>query len=183
MTRRRNLLLAAGAAIVAAVTAATAVVVTSSIPHGSVNAPGVSVAVSGLPDPALTPGSLNPDVTQATIGTTICVPGWTATIRPPASFTDALKKQQMANSYHRPGTAKDYEEDHLEPLEVGGHPRDPLNLWPEPRTGMWPASKKDQLENVLKKDVCNGTITLAVAQQAIRFDWTKAYVMYVGGHA
>src|SRR5215510_5854842 len=31
---------------------------------------------------------LNPAVTQATIGTTICVRGWTATIRPPPSYTD-----------------------------------------------------------------------------------------------
>ena len=30
----------------------------------------------------LTPGVVNPDVTQATIGSTICVSGWTSTIRP-----------------------------------------------------------------------------------------------------
>lgn len=40
-----------------------------------------------LPDPQLTPGVTNPDVTQATIDKTICVPGWTKTIRPPASYT------------------------------------------------------------------------------------------------
>ena len=32
---------------------------------------------------ALTPGMLNPEVTPATIGSTICVHGWTQTIRPP----------------------------------------------------------------------------------------------------
>ena len=41
--------------------------------------------------PMLTPGALNPDVTQVNIHSTICVPGWTATIRPPPDYTDALK--------------------------------------------------------------------------------------------
>ncbi|MBV8598859.1 MAG: hypothetical protein JO017_08565, partial [Actinobacteria bacterium] len=36
-----------------------------------------------LASPTLTPGATNPDVTQATIGSTICVRGWTATVRPP----------------------------------------------------------------------------------------------------
>ena len=44
-----------------------------------------------VPNPELTPGALNPAVTQATIGSTICVPGYTKTIRPPVSYTDALR--------------------------------------------------------------------------------------------
>ena len=44
-----------------------------------------------LPDQACTPGARNPAVTQATIRTTICKPGWTATIRPPASVTGKEK--------------------------------------------------------------------------------------------
>jgi hypothetical protein len=48
-----------------------------------------------LPDPTITPGVLNPNVRQATIGKTICKSGWTATIRPPVSYTNALKIQQM----------------------------------------------------------------------------------------
>ena len=42
-------------------------------------------------DPVRTPGVLNPNVTQATIGSTICVPGWTRTVRPPVEYTNALK--------------------------------------------------------------------------------------------
>jgi len=30
------------------------------------------------------------------------------------------------------GQAANYEEDHFIPLEVGGNPEDPGNLWPEP---------------------------------------------------
>jgi hypothetical protein len=48
-----------------------------------------------LPDPTRTPGALNPDVTQTTIGTTICVRGWSRTIRPPQQYTSALKRQQL----------------------------------------------------------------------------------------
>jgi hypothetical protein len=49
-------------------------------------APPTSCAARGaLPDPACTPGALNPDVTPATIGATICMSGWTATVRPPTT--------------------------------------------------------------------------------------------------
>jgi hypothetical protein len=34
---------------------------------------------------------LNPAVTQETIATTICVPGWTKTVRPSARYTAAIK--------------------------------------------------------------------------------------------
>ena len=39
----------------------------------------------------LTPGVLNPDVTQATIRSTICRSGFTRTIRPPVGYTNELK--------------------------------------------------------------------------------------------
>jgi hypothetical protein len=48
-----------------------------------------------LPDPACTPGVTNPNVRQGTIGSTICVSGWTATVRPPTSYTNPLKTQQI----------------------------------------------------------------------------------------
>jgi hypothetical protein len=41
-----------------------------------------ALAQSVLPDPARTRGPLNPMVTQATIGSTICFRGWTQTVRP-----------------------------------------------------------------------------------------------------
>src|SRR5689334_838052 len=40
--------------------------------------------------------ALNPAVTQATIHATICVSGWTATVRPPSSYTSELKVEQLA---------------------------------------------------------------------------------------
>src|SRR5437660_7447025 len=51
------------------------------------------------PDPATTPGVVNPDITQGNIGETICNPNWsTKSIRPPVSYTNHLKVQQLAAS-------------------------------------------------------------------------------------
>ncbi|MGW4135214.1 hypothetical protein ACWELV_00120 [Streptomyces mirabilis] len=68
----------------------------------------------------------------------------------------------------------DYEEDHLVPLELGGAPRDPSNLWPEPHYGTKTAYTKDGTETKLKNAVCNGTITLSAARSAIKNNWTTA---------
>ena len=65
-----------------------------------------------LADPLRTPGVLNPDVTQATIGSTICVQGWTRSIRPPTEYTNALKLRQMG-SYGETGPPSAF---HLPPL-------------------------------------------------------------------
>jgi hypothetical protein len=77
-----------------------------------------------LPDPTRTPGALNPEVTQATIGSTICVRGWTRTIRPPQSYTSALKRQQLREFGYSDRRMSDFEEDHLVPLALGGAPYD-----------------------------------------------------------
>jgi hypothetical protein len=47
-------------------------------------------------DPVRTPGVTNPDIMQDNIGETICNPGWsTKSIRPPASYTNILKVEQI----------------------------------------------------------------------------------------
>src|SRR2546430_13662847 len=76
-----------------------------------------------------TPGVLNPDVTQATIGSTICVHGWTKTIRPPTDYTNALKVRQM-REYGVGGSPSDHQEDHLISLQLRRHHTDPRNLSP-----------------------------------------------------
>ena len=136
-------------------------------------------AVVLLPDPARTPGATNPAVTPATIHTTICVPGWTATVRPPAAYTTGLKRRQLAAGYTYRGdtSLRDYEEDHLIPLELGGAPSSPLNLWPQPYAGTG-ARVKDKIENRLHTLVCAGHVGLVVAQRAIAVDWWAAYHAY-----
>ena len=107
-----------------------------------------------------TPGVLNPDVTQATIASTICKSGWTKTIRPPTDYTNALKLKQM-REYGVGGSPTQYQEDHLISLELGGHPTDPRNLWPEPYPR---AAEVDSVENELNAKVCAGTMSLSDAQ-------------------
>jgi hypothetical protein len=117
-----------------------------------------SVSATVLPR---VPGVLNADVTQATIGSTICVRGWTATIRPPVDLTNALKAKQM-RAYGLTGPLSAYQEDHLISLELGGDPTDPRNLWPEPYPR---AADVDKIENELNAKVCSGKLSLADAQQ------------------
>jgi hypothetical protein len=104
-----------------------------------------------------TPGVVNPDVRQGTIGQTICVRGWTRTVRPPTDYTSELKVRQL-REYRLGGEPSGYQEDHLISLELGGHPTDPRNLWPEPLPH---AAEVDKVENELNALVCSGKITLA----------------------
>jgi hypothetical protein len=107
-----------------------------------------------------TPGVLNPDVTQVNIASTICKPGWTRTIRPPTDYTNELKLKQM-RQYGVGGSPAQYQEDHLISLELGGHPTDPRNLWPEPYPR---AAEVDSVENELNAKVCAGAMSLSDAQ-------------------
>lgn len=148
------------------------------------------------PNSQLTPGVINPDVTQANIQSTICVSGWTKTIRPMSSYTTMLKKYQLGitavfsypsyldlpRDIQMPGgylsedkKTADYEEDHLVSLELGGHSTDPKNLWPESYTTTPNARDKDMTENYLHKEVCAGRMTLAEAQKEISTDWVAVY--------
>lgn len=108
-------------------------------------------------------GAINPAITQANIGETICVMGWTKSIRPPRSYTSQLKRLQI-REFGLPGRMSDYEEDHLIPLELGGNPTDERNLWPQP---IDEALVKDRLERKLNREVCRHRMTLKEAQAAI----------------
>ena len=117
-----------------------------------------------LPTSTLTPGAYNRAVRQSTIRSTLCVSGWPRKIRPPTSYTDKLKVAQMA-LYGLTGSPSDYEEDHFIPLELGGAPKNPKNLWPEPHAQ---SRLSDPLETKLKREVCKGVRTLKSARAAIR---------------
>lgn len=121
------------------------------------------------PDPGCTPGALNPAVTQATIGRTICRRGWTSSVRPPVSITEPEKLASM-RAYGDTGSASAYEYDHFIPLELGGATNDPRNLWPEPGASPNP---KDAVEDSLNRQVCDGAMTLARAQALIAANWVS----------
>ena len=134
------------------------------------------VLKTGLPYHAYTPGYLNPSVTQANIHATICVSGYTTRIRPPTSYTTPLKISQLVKYGYVDRNVAHYEEDHLVSLEIGGSPKDPRNLWPEPYHvivgGVDIGSyTKDKFENYLHRLVCAGTLKLATAQHEIETNW------------
>jgi hypothetical protein len=130
-------------------------------------------------------------VTQTTIQETICVPAYIETVRPSIAYTDPIKDKMFAER-HLPGRVQNYELDHLVPLDLGGHPMSPQNLWMEPygdvkhpllSTDKWPddgsilpgAHQKEEVDATLKKQVCEGKITLKEAQDKIRTDWYAVY--------
>jgi hypothetical protein len=113
---------------------------------------------------------LNASVTQATIASTICVSGYTATIRPPVSYTSPLKLRQLATYGEVDRNPADYEEDHAVSLEAGGSPTSPSNLYPEPHSVSF---GDDTVENRTHADICAGRITLAAGR-------TRLYQLKLG---
>jgi hypothetical protein len=147
------------------------------------------------PNPKTTPGALDPRVTQATVQETICVPQYTDIVGLSLAYADPIK-DKMLKDRHLPGTVENYELDHLIPLELGGSPTSPQNLWMQPygdanhplvATDKWPddgsalpgAHQKDEVEATLRTQVCDGKIALREAQEQIRTDW---YAVYKGLH-
>jgi hypothetical protein len=134
------------------------------------------IAAHVLPDPALTPGVLNPAVTPATIAATICVHGWTATVRPSGYGTDRLRDAETPAGF-RP---LDGELDHLVSIEDGGAPADPKNLWWMVYADRYGARVKDVLETMVSRAVCAGRMTLDQARAALSTNWLIGYQTYVG---
>jgi hypothetical protein len=144
--------------------------------------PGSCHIVNGIADHSCTPGLVNPALTPQQL----CAAGFsTSTVRPPASYTDVLKKRLMA-SYGETQPASFYELDHELSLEDLGHPYDPRNLWPEPRgktvpgsqpTGVEPnAEEKDQVETLVHRMICadpTNTASIASLQARLVADWTQ----------
>jgi hypothetical protein len=176
-------LLGCAAAVPAASDSSVTVAAATAGPTSKSAAMGGSAAASpaarrchsshGLPDRRCTPGATYAKVTQEKIGRTICRSGWTGTVRPPESYTEKLKREQIAEYAYRDKNLGDYEEDHLIPLELGGSPRSVRNLWPEYDAGKIP-NPKDKVEDALRTAVCNGTVALVPAQRAIARDWKTA---------
>jgi hypothetical protein len=136
-------------------------------------------ANQSLPNPQITPGAIDSAITSQNLQSTVCVRGYTATVRPDKRVTNRLKREQIRQYRYSDTDPRNYEQDHLIPLSIGGNPSDPRNMWPQPRTGQWSAEQKNDLEFVVYKMVCNGDIDLAQAQEKISHDWTAAYQAWV----
>src|SRR5664280_3262622 len=115
---------------------------------------------------------------------TVCAPGCSRWVRPPAAHTDAAKARQLAAGY--PGAtglgAADVEEDHPV-IALGGDPRSAQNRWPQPRhirdrdSRDVGAPAKDGLEGWLYDQVCHRhTVPLARTQDELATDWYAAWL-------
>ncbi len=150
-------------------------------PTGAFTPPLPTPRPPGLPDPARTPRSINPNATQGNLDETVCKSGWAASVRPPSAYTSALKFAQIIEYGYADRNPAHYQEDHLVPLELGGAPRDPRNLWPEPNVitladgSVVGSDAKDNLEDELHGRVCDGEMLLADAQRLIAGDWIAAW--------
>lgn len=142
-----------------------------------------------LPNPKLTPGSTQDGGTYSQVCPHVD-PALEAA-RPGYDQKNAVY-QEYGMSY--PSQEGEYEMDHLVPIELGGAPDNPANLWPERNAPASPAMEKkwgldpsyvenpkDILEDALHELVCSGKVGLATAQQAIAVNWVKAYHTYVEG--
>jgi hypothetical protein len=125
------------------------------------------VATAGIEDKACTPGAVIASATKAQI----CKPGYSSSVR---NVPESEKNQVYAEYGIATHITGQYEVDHLISLELGGS-NDIANLWPEladPTPGF---HQKDQVENYLHKQVCDGKLSLKQAQQEIATDWLQVY--------
>lgn len=121
-----------------------------------------------LPDPECTPGAIFEDATVDEI----CVSGYSKTVR---NVSVGLKAEVFAEyGIEYPVLFGSYEIDHLIPLALGGS-NEMANLWPksaEPFPGFY---EKNLTGNYLREEVCDGRVSLAVAQERIAQDWFSIY--------
>ena len=131
-----------------------------------------------LPDRGDAPGEVDNTVTQRNLDQTVCSPGYSSRARPPAAYTNRVKRQLAAEQGGL--RVADYELDHLIPISLGGDPRSVRNLWLQPWSGACGAHAKDRLEYKLWRLVCQRKVGLGEARSAIAEDWTAAYRRWVG---
>lgn len=130
-----------------------------------------------IPDPTLTPGSWHQPPTPLV---TLCEVHYTQ--QPGVRRVSRSIKAEVFRRYgYDPRSINwgDFEVDHLVALELDGD-NSVENLWPQSyHSEPLNAHRKDVLEHVLHRLVCDRQLDLATAQQAIATDWVAAYKHYV----
>jgi hypothetical protein len=130
-----------------------------------------SFAAAQLPNGSQTPGA----TTKANMAQ-VCAADFESAAKP-------VTGRQQSEALNRYGLRPENftgDLDHLIPVSLGGS-NDPDNLWPLPPSRTLGPDQKKALDVKLHQLVCDSTITLKQAQDAIRKDWVKAYHQYVEG--
>jgi hypothetical protein len=120
-------------------------------------------------------GSIDSDVTPDTLSSTVCVSGYTKSVRPDAGYTNGIKLEMLREAGIGRSALSEYTLDHIIPLAIGGHPSDRSNLQLQT---VEDAKRKDRVEVKLQCLVCSGQVGLEEAQQQIGEDWEAAYHHY-----
>ena len=119
-------------------------------------------------DPSCAPGQLDAAVV-AHIGQTICDESWVAAAtrldRPPAI------KDKLLIEYRLPGNPATYTVARVIPVEDGGSPTSPRNLYPLALTGYGGQETHTAVAEKLNDEICDTKITMAQAEKTLRRDW------------
>jgi len=132
-----------------------------------------AIAAAQLPSAFQTPGAKS-KANEAQV----CAADFEASVKPVAKW----QREQALEKYGKRPEDFTGELDHLIPVSLGGT-NDPENLWPLPASKDMGPEQKKELDLKLHQLVCDKTLTLKAAQDAIRKDWVKAYNQYVKGVA
>jgi hypothetical protein len=119
-------------------------------------------------DPARAPGMLDPAAT-GNIAQTVCNPAWVAAasqIQPPPVTLDKLLIE-----YQLPGNLVTYALARVVPVEDGGSPTSPLNLYPLPLNGFGGQQTQTVVANQIHHEICSHKITIAQAAKTLQGDW------------
>ena len=128
------------------------------------------VVARPLPDTRFTPGAVRTISSRDVCGARA---GELRLNVSPAIQSAVFQEYGMPNA-----KPQNYELDYLITPELGGAD-DIRNLWPEPYSQTeWNAHVKDQLEDYLYQQVCEGRIDLSTAQRDIASNWVSAYKQY-----
>jgi hypothetical protein len=84
-------------------------------------------------------------------------------------------RRQLARYHYDDTNPTHFRLDHVIPVELGGDPDAPSNMWPQPLSPTPAAPEKDRVTAYLRQQVCSGAMTLAAAQQAVLNDWVAVY--------
>jgi hypothetical protein len=130
-----------------------------------------AIAAAQLPSSFQTPGAKG-KANEAQV----CAADFEASVKPMAKW----QHDQALERYGKRPEDFTGELDHLIPISLGGT-NDLENLWPLPPNKDMGPEQKRELDLKLHQLVCDKTLTLKSAQEAIRKDWVKAYTQYVKG--
>jgi hypothetical protein len=120
-------------------------------------------------DPSCAPGRLDPAVTANNIAQTVCNAAWVAAasqLQPPPTTLDKLLIE-----YQLPGDPVTYALARVIPVQDGGSPTSPLNLYPLPLNGFGGQQTQTVVANQLRDEICSHKITIAQAAKTLEGDW------------